>query len=294
MIHLDSDRQGIPGSPELARVILEKIDASFVVVADVTAVGATISAADKPPKKLINSNVAIELGYALRALGSQGILMVMNDFYGGRTDLPFELQAKAGPMLFSLPPDAMAEIKSQEKGRLKSRLKDALRLCLDEHAKSVAAAKEVESEPEVPRITSGDWERLGQRIGQSCQFLATIVMPYDQQGDFQLASGSTGCRSAIRIGSLTIRRYERAPRIDTIEQITSVRWNEWVRSSSQPVIRGANDAQTKLPKFWIAATEPTIPRGAMDCTSPQPEFPARYVKKSAIPMARAAPVAPAT
>ena len=38
---------------------------------------------------------------------------------------------------------------------------------------------------------------------------------------------------------------------------------------------GANEAHTKLPKFWIVATEAIIPRGAMDCTRPQPEFPAR-------------------
>ena len=170
-LHLDSDRQGVAGSPDLARLILEKIDTSFVIVADVTAVGAITTAAEKATKKLINSNVAIELGYALKALGTQGTLMVMNDFYGGRTDLPFDLQAKAGPILFSLPPDATQEIKSKQKALLKSQLRDALRLCLDEQIKAVAAAREVDREVDVPRISSIDWERLGQRIGQGCKFL---------------------------------------------------------------------------------------------------------------------------
>src|SRR5262245_33812561 len=40
---LDHDRKGVPGSPDLANVILEKIRASDVFVADVTPVGATFS-----------------------------------------------------------------------------------------------------------------------------------------------------------------------------------------------------------------------------------------------------------
>jgi len=42
-ITLDHDRKGVPGSPDLARTILEKIRASDVVVADVTPVGKTAS-----------------------------------------------------------------------------------------------------------------------------------------------------------------------------------------------------------------------------------------------------------
>lgn len=33
-LHVDHDRQGVPGSPDLVRTILEKIDASSVVVCD--------------------------------------------------------------------------------------------------------------------------------------------------------------------------------------------------------------------------------------------------------------------
>jgi hypothetical protein len=35
-LHLDQDIQNVPGSPDLARTIFDKIDASEVVVADVT------------------------------------------------------------------------------------------------------------------------------------------------------------------------------------------------------------------------------------------------------------------
>ncbi|SPP97824.1 hypothetical protein [Bradyrhizobium vignae] len=40
-LHLDSDRQGVPGSPDLAATIFGKIEQSAVFVADVTLVGAT-------------------------------------------------------------------------------------------------------------------------------------------------------------------------------------------------------------------------------------------------------------
>jgi hypothetical protein len=58
-LHLDSDRQGVPGSPDLAATIFEKIEQATVFVADVTLVGETPAT-----QKLINPNVAIEYGHA--------------------------------------------------------------------------------------------------------------------------------------------------------------------------------------------------------------------------------------
>src|SRR5689334_21575118 len=83
-LHLDHDLKGIPGSPDLARTIHEKIDASQVVIADVTLVGHVPTAGEKgaKEKKLINSNVAIELGYALKAVTDKRVLMVFNLHYG--------------------------------------------------------------------------------------------------------------------------------------------------------------------------------------------------------------------
>jgi hypothetical protein len=171
-LHLDSDRQGVPGSPDLARLILEKIDDSFVIVADVTTVGSLSSSdEERKTKKLINSNVAIELGYALRALGSEGVLMVMNEFYGNRNDLPFDLRAKAGPIIFSLSPDADTRLKSNAKAELKTRFKEALNLCIREHARVRDAAQNIESQVQAAKATSADWEQVGKRIGEACRFL---------------------------------------------------------------------------------------------------------------------------
>jgi hypothetical protein len=127
-MHLDQDRKGISGSPDLARVILEKIEQSTVFVADVTPVGiVTAKAEQHPPKKIINPNVAIELGYALHALTDRALLMVMNEHYGGRADLPFDLQSKAGPIMFTLPPDADKQRIAAAARQLTAQLVEALR-----------------------------------------------------------------------------------------------------------------------------------------------------------------------
>jgi hypothetical protein len=94
-MHVDQDRKGISGSPDLARVIFEKIEQSAVFVADVTPLGVVLNEKKTPAKKPINPNVAIELGYALHALTDRALLMVMNEHYGSRADLPFDLQSKA-------------------------------------------------------------------------------------------------------------------------------------------------------------------------------------------------------
>ena len=125
-LHLDHDRKGAPGSPDLAQLILGKIRDSSVFVADVTPVGKTTASKD-----LINANVAIELGYALHVVGNEGFLMVMNEAYGDHTSLPFDLRQKAGPIIFLLPPDATKEQISRTRGPFVGQLKVALRECLN-------------------------------------------------------------------------------------------------------------------------------------------------------------------
>jgi hypothetical protein len=103
-LHLDQDTQGTTGSPDLVRTIFGKIEESEVVVADVTIVGKT-----GENKRLINSNVAIELGYALHACTDASVLMVFNEHYGSYEHLPFDLRHKGGGVVFDLAPGADRE-----------------------------------------------------------------------------------------------------------------------------------------------------------------------------------------
>lgn len=90
-LHLDHDRKGLSGSPDLAPAILSKIRASQIFIADVTSIGIG-DASGTSKKKVVNSNVAIELGFAAGVVGDDKILMVQNTFYGRREDLPFDLR----------------------------------------------------------------------------------------------------------------------------------------------------------------------------------------------------------
>jgi hypothetical protein len=122
-LELDQDRKGVSGSPDLANVIFEKIRTADVLVADVTPVGAAASS-----KKLMNPNVAIELGYGLGTISDRKLIMVLNEHYGSREDLPFDLRHKAGPILYRLAPDAAKTEIDAAKKLLSSEFKTALRL----------------------------------------------------------------------------------------------------------------------------------------------------------------------
>jgi hypothetical protein len=70
---VDYDTFGVGGSPPIAETILGKIREAAVFVADVTSVGKTAGG-----KQLPNPNVMIELGYAMKVLSHQRIVLVMN------------------------------------------------------------------------------------------------------------------------------------------------------------------------------------------------------------------------
>ena len=129
-ISLDHDRKGTPGSPALAELIFEKIRSADVFVADVTPVGQTTANIEK---KLINANVAIELGFAIGAHSDRKLLMVLNTAYGERDDLPFDLRHKAGPIMYCLEEGAGKATKEVTHKQLVGQLKTALRAFLQVH-----------------------------------------------------------------------------------------------------------------------------------------------------------------
>ena len=146
-IVLDHDRKGVPGSPALAELIYRKIRASDVFVADVTPVGV---AAEKSDKKLINSNVAIELGYALGAHSDEHLIMVLNTAFGHREVLPFDLAHKAGPIEFQLSATASKKDIEAAAKVLIDKFKVALRAMIDAHGTKPAPfipIKEIAEDP---------------------------------------------------------------------------------------------------------------------------------------------------
>lgn len=187
-MHLDQDRQGVTGSPDLANLILEKIKASDVFVADVTPVSripAKRGSEDeqKPEKRNMNPNVAIELGYALSTVTSEAVLMILNLHYGKREHLPFDLAHKAGPLTYKLAPDAATDAIERERAKLTGQLVEALRPFIKRVSKVVAT-------PHVPFPFSGSpafyFDRAQPLITTTNWSGQTIEHRYDSDRAFYL------------------------------------------------------------------------------------------------------------
>ena len=115
-VRIDSDTSGRPGSPKIFPTILAKIDACDIFVADVSFVSGG----------QCNSNVMVELGYALKTLGEGRILMIFNEAYGEIRDLPFDLSFNR-QLVYRLGRD---DEKATERKKLTSLLKSALKSSL--------------------------------------------------------------------------------------------------------------------------------------------------------------------
>ncbi|MGJ4884191.1 MULTISPECIES: hypothetical protein [unclassified Bradyrhizobium] len=116
-LELDHDTKGETGWTDIADSIFKKIDNSAVFVADVTPVGRSRSGNGRR-KPIMNPNVAIELGYAIKALTWSSCLGVMNLAYGKIDDLPFDIhRTRSWPVTYSLKEGATKEnIDAAKKG----------------------------------------------------------------------------------------------------------------------------------------------------------------------------------
>ena len=121
---VDRDTANIPGSPDIADTILRKIDAADIVVADVSIINQGSSARPTP-----NPNVLIELGYALKSLGSDRLILIQNTAFGDVDVLPFDLKRKR--VLAYKCPEATID-RSPIRKHLQASLRDALRIILEQ------------------------------------------------------------------------------------------------------------------------------------------------------------------
>lgn len=86
---IERDTKGVAGSPDISTTILNKIDKATIFVADVSIINK-----DSNDRSTPNPNVLIELGYAIKNLGWENIILVMNKEYGGPELLPFDLKMR--------------------------------------------------------------------------------------------------------------------------------------------------------------------------------------------------------
>lgn len=123
---LDSDTKGIAGQPPIFDTIRTKIEKCAIFIADLTPVGER-----KHGKGLIaNPNVLIEYGYAMKVLGHNRIIYVMNIAHGKPGEhgenLPFDLRHSRHPITYNLQDSATPDEIAAQKSRLCAILKPAI------------------------------------------------------------------------------------------------------------------------------------------------------------------------
>jgi hypothetical protein len=134
---VDRDTQGVSGAPDIVATILAKITAADVFVADVS----IINGGQERPTP--NPNVLVELGYALKALGHERIVLVFNRAFGKVESLPFDLKMRRA-LVYEL---SAGEPKATESKALERQLEQAVRSALGTTGKNADA-------PPIPAVSA--------------------------------------------------------------------------------------------------------------------------------------------
>ena len=117
---IDRDTSGVPGSPDIAATILSKIDNCDVFACDVSIINH-----DSKNRLTTNPNVLIELGYALKRLGWNRVIMIFNTEFGEVEDLPFDLRMKR---VITYSEKKKNQDRASERKKLQKQLTNALKV----------------------------------------------------------------------------------------------------------------------------------------------------------------------
>ena len=85
-VEISRDTEGLAGAPNIGDAIYDKIDHADIFVADVTIINS-----ESTGRKTPNPNVLIELGYAIKALGWNRIILLFDRDFGTVEELPFDV-----------------------------------------------------------------------------------------------------------------------------------------------------------------------------------------------------------
>lgn len=96
--------EGIAGTPEVATVMFTRIKKSAVFIGDMTLVGTIAKGGSDKDKRVPNPNVLLEMGYAAGTIGWGRVICVMNEHFGKRKELPFDVRNRRFPIDYSLAP----------------------------------------------------------------------------------------------------------------------------------------------------------------------------------------------
>ncbi len=117
--NIDRDTVGVPGSPEIVSTIFSKIEQADIFVCDISIINGANSKRPTP-----NPNVLVELGYALKALGENRLILILNSAYGEVEKLPFDLRSRRVLTYFT---PAITNDRATERRKLEVSLEQAIR-----------------------------------------------------------------------------------------------------------------------------------------------------------------------
>lgn len=150
---LDHDTKGVAGAVEIMPLILEKIAASAVFVADVTPVGKTGKG-----KAIPNPNVMVELGWSLANPGWERQIYILNTASGWNiSDLPFDIRGRR-ILRYAMEDGTEAQARAGVRKRLVAELTEAIRTNLAAHIEEKAEAAAIDGvavDAELPSIWAG-------------------------------------------------------------------------------------------------------------------------------------------
>ncbi len=172
---VDRDTQGVAGAPDIASTIFAKITAADVFVADISIISRPEGGRATP-----NPNVLIELGYALRGLGHERVILVFNQAFGKIEELPFDLRTRR-LMVYNMPADN--KDRATEKKKLEGQLDGAIRAALGH-------APEVEEQPSIPAVNAIE-NNQGNKVVVLRRNLDEIMKKIDEGAPKKHSEGGT-------------------------------------------------------------------------------------------------------
>lgn len=130
---VDRDTVNVPGSPDIGDTIFEKIDRCDLFIADIT----LINDADSQYRRTPNPNVLIELGYAIKTLSWERIILLQCIDYGDIEELPFDINhrriANFTLGLSAKDEEEKNKRKSDSKKQILNNIAESIKLLLDKN-----------------------------------------------------------------------------------------------------------------------------------------------------------------
>jgi Predicted nucleotide-binding protein containing TIR-like domain len=208
---VDRDTQNVAGAVNIAEIILLKIMDADVFVADVSLINldpinSSAKEQDLNIRKTPNPNVLFELGYAIKHLGNEGVILVLNEFYGNVEQLPFDLRGLR-TIRYTENPDKLTE-------NGKNKLKDALKTAI----KYIASV--TRSDPILAMI----YPKTQNVIGQAEGMLQAMIQETRKQLDPKLIT-----KDELEIVCSSIHPYEQAPLTINLNPITYANWIQYLQ-----------------------------------------------------------------